>query len=325
VDPRIRIRAFQPTDAEYEAVARVNALAPEGERQDFEPRSGADLKAFDASFDPARHVLRRHVAEEAGTGRIVGAAHCFHMPWMSDPSRFWCAVRCDPAYRRRGIGGRLYAEAMADLTRLGAAAVRMMARETMPEMVALLTRRGYREVLRSWEFELELDRAGDPPTSVLPPGIAIEPLPDLVRRDPTWLPRLHALYVAVLREVPLPGFPRADPPPGWLSDHLQRWPTSLPDACLVATDAGRYVGLCVLHRNEDDPARLDHLLTGVAADHRGRGVGVALKLATIAYGKRRGYRSIWTAVESNNPRMLALNERLGFTRKGGLILLEADL
>ncbi len=327
MDPAPRIRPFQPTDADHEAVARLNALAP-GDGQDLEPRTGPTLRAFDASFDPALHVVRRLVAEEPGTGRIVGAAQYFHTPWAFDPGRYWCAVRVDPAARGRGLGGRLYAEAMRELAARGATAVRMMARESSPGLLDALSRRGFREVLRSWDFELTLDRLElTPPLQARAsaPGIAIAPLPEVQAADPGWLARLHALYVEVMRDVPLPGFPRADPPPEWLADHLERWPTSLPDGCLVAREGGACVGLCVMHRSEEDPARLEHLLTGVAASHRGRGVGVALKLATIAFGRARRYRKICTAVESNNPRMLALNESLGFVRRGGLVLLERSL
>lgn len=324
----IRIRPFQPTDAEYAAVARLNALAPPGERQDFEPRSGAELRALDESLDPARYVLRRHVAEDVAGGLIVGSAHYFHMPWAFDPGWFWCAVRCDPGWRRRGIGGRLYAEVTGELAQRGATHVRMMACETAPDMIGLLARRGYREVLRSWDFELDLARSEPRPRAgrgTAVPGIAIAPLPEVVAQDPGWLARVHALYVEVMREVPQPDLPRIDPPPGWLADHLLRWPTSLPEACFVARDGAEHVGLCVLHRSGEDAGRLDHLLTGVAARHRGRGIGVALKLATIAHGRARGYRRIATAVESNNPRMLALNEALGFVKTGGLIVFEAAL
>ena len=328
MNPPTRIRPFQPTHAEYAAVARINDLAPPGERQDFEPRTGADLRAFDESFDPARHTLRRLVAEDAATGQLVGFAHFFHMPWAFDPRRFWCAVRCDPGHRRRGIGGRLYAEILDELARRGATHARMMARDTLPEAVRRLERRGYREVLRSWEFELSLDRPEDPRwagRAGAAPGVEIAPLSEIAAGDPGWLAQVHALYVEVMRDVPLPGPLRIDPPPSWLEDHLLRWPTSLPDACLVARDGSAHVGLCILHRSDEDPGTLDHLLTGVASAHRGRGIGAALKLATIAHGRARGYRRIRTAVESNNPRMLALNEALGFVKRGGLILLEAEL
>jgi RimJ/RimL family protein N-acetyltransferase len=63
-------------------------------------------------------------------------------------------------------------------------------------------------------------------------------------------------------------------------------------------------------------------VTGVDPAFRGRGVAVALKLRTIEFAQRNGYERISTWVESNNPSMLAVNEKLGFVRGGGYIVLE---
>ncbi|KYF65843.1 hypothetical protein BE11_44620 [Sorangium cellulosum] len=320
----VQIRAARPTDADREAVARINAAVPREERHDIEPRSAGALRELDELLARRGHVLGRHVAEVVATGEIVAYAHCFHVPWEHHPARFWCAVRCAPGHRRRGIGARLFAALERDLARLGARELRAMARETQPEMVALAARLGFRELFRSWDFELDLaarraDRLDERPS---PPGIAIAPLSEELARRPGWLGELHALYLAVNREVPLPNHVDPELPAEEFAAYLERSPTSLPEACFVARDGDRYVGLCILHRSEDDPACLDHLFTGVAAASRGRGVARALKLATIDFARRQGYSRIATAVESNNPGMLALNEALGFVRRGGLVVLE---
>jgi mycothiol synthase len=307
-------------------VARLNAEVPLREFHDFEPRTGEDLRSFDEVFARRGHVLGRHVVEEAETGLVVAYAHYFHMPWAHSPTRFWCAVRCAPAFRRRGAGGRLYAEVGRDLERLGAREVRAMVREAAPELVARMAELGYEELFRSWDFELDLGRW----QGALLPGeprfpFVITPLPEEQARCPGWLARLRELYIDVNREVPLPNSPDPEPPPEVLSDYLDRWPTSLPDACFVAREGDRYVGVCILHRSEDDPSCLSHLFTGVDRAYRGRGVANALKLATIDYGRRRGYARILTVVESNNPGMMALNEKLGFVRRGGRVVFSRQL
>lgn len=305
----------------------IGARSPLAERQDLEPRSEADLIDFDASFDPALHTVIRRVAMDADTGQIIGYGHAFHMPWSFDPARYWAFVRMDSAYRRRGAGGRLYAELMADIKARGATHVRMMAREEAPAIAAALLRRGFREVLRSWEFELDLSAPGDRLAALNGERAkaTIEPLSAVLRRDPDCLSKLRAVYASVMRDVPLPGYLRTEPPLEWFSDYLLHWPTSLPDACFIASDADRFLGISVAHRNENHPGRVDQLLTGVMTEGRSRGIGTAMKLATLAYAKANGYGRIWTAVESNNPRMLALNEAFGFQKTGGLILFEAQL
>lgn len=326
----MRIRAFSGEGDEADAVARINALFPWSERHDFEARTGAELRDFDRGFDPRRYVLRRYVAEEEATGRIVGYGHCFHTPWAFDPRRFWAAVRCDPAYFRRGVGGLLFARVMAELDALGAVAVRMEARETDPAMVGLLERRGFTEVLRSWEFALDPRGFDAAPFQAslaltLDEGIAITTLPEEIARDPGWLAKVHALYVDVTADVPLPDDPNPARPPDRLDEHLRGRPSSLPDACFLAKEGERLVGLCVLHRSEAVEGQIDHLLTGVRKEHRGHGVAMALKLCSIEYAARHGYARILTWVESNNPGMLALNKKLGFEHAGGLVLMEKDL
>ncbi|WP_433934263.1 N-acetyltransferase family protein [Sorangium cellulosum] len=322
--PAVQIRAARPTDADREAVARINAAVPREERHDIEPRSAGALRELDELLSRRGHVLGRHVAEVVATGEIVAYAHHFHVPWEHHPARFWCAARCAPGHRRRGIGARLFAAMERDLARLGALELRAMARETQPEMLALAARLGFRELFRSWDFELDITRPagavrlGERAVT----GVAIAPLSEERARRPGWLAELHALYLAVNREVPLPNHVDPELPADAFAAYLERSPTSLPEACFVARDGDRYVGLCILHRSEDDPACLDHLFTGVAAASRGRGVARALKLATIDFARRQGYSRIATAVESNNPGMLALNEELGFVRRGGLVVLE---
>ncbi|AUX42492.1 GCN5 family acetyltransferase [Sorangium cellulosum] len=302
-------------------MARLNAVVPRGERHDYEPRSPAALRELDAVLSRDGRVLRRHVAEIVETGAIVAYAHGFHMPWDHHPARFWCSVRCDPAYRHRGIGRRLFTALGRDLDRLGATELRAMAPENQPDILALVTRLGFRELFRSWDFELDLAQPGpEPLPAASPPGIAIVPLPEERARRPVWLPDLRALYLAVSREVPLPNHADPELPAEAFAAYLERWPTSLPEACFIARKGDTYLGLCILHRNAEDSACLDHLFTGVAAEGRGRGIATALKLETIAFARRHGYARISTAVESNNPGMLALNERLGFVRRGGLVV-----
>jgi mycothiol synthase len=65
-------------------------------------------------------------------------------------------------------------------------------------------------------------------------------------------------------------------------------------------------------RDADRPDRAEHSLTAVRRDWRGRGLGTALKRATIAWAAANGIRELSTWTQRGNVRMQRLNERLGY-------------
>jgi mycothiol synthase len=329
-DQAMHIQAFHANERGYAAVADVAAQFPADLLGDFEYGSGAELRAFDESFEGTNHLLKRYVALEDTTGRVLGYAQLFHIPWLAQPGQFWCSVRVHPSYQRRGIGGRLYEQILLDLSSQNASAVQIMVHESAPELAASLARRGFRELFRSWPFDLDIECFDATPFQQVPErmtarGIAIETLSAIQRRDPEWLPKLYDLHTTLTRDIPLPGQPHPSPPLEWFADYAASSPASLPDAFFIALDGERYVGESCMHRAKDAPFALDQKVTGVRREYRGYGIALALKLKTIAYAREHGYPQIRTAVESNNPSMLALNAKLGFVQQPGLILFEKRL
>jgi mycothiol synthase len=329
VSDSIRIREFEPTSRDYDAVARINAQGAD-EFLDFEPDSAAELRDLDASFDPARYVLRRYVAEDLGSGDIVAYAFYSHTPWAFDPHLYWVSVRCAPSHRRRGLGSRLYSRIVQDLERIGATCLWAEAREGDEVAGGALLRRGFSEILKSAEYVLktsglDLDAFHRYRERADGAGVEILSLPVLAERDAGWLPKLHALHNSVMTEIPLPDELYPYRPLPLFQEYLCGLPQSLPDACFVALLEDRYVGECVIHRSQDDATCLDHLITGVDRDYRGRGVAMALKLRSIEYALASGYDRISTYVESNNPSMLEINRKLGFVRGDALVIFEKRL
>ncbi|MFL5806455.1 MAG: GNAT family N-acetyltransferase [Roseiflexaceae bacterium] len=319
------IRLFEPGDQEYAAVAHIAAQSPVEQLADFEYARAANLRDFDASFEGSGHVLRRYVAEASGA--IVAYAQLFHMPWLRESGHFWLNLRVAPAHGRRGIGGRLYEHLIADLRELGATAAWIMAHESTPALATGLERRGFHELFRSWPFTLDprdfdLARFQQAMDRVAAGGITITTLAAEHERDHACLPKLYELHTTITREIPLPGHPHPAPGLAWFERYACSSPLALPEAFFIARDGARYAGESFMQRIEGLPGELSHKVTGVHGDYRGHGIAMALKLATIAYAQQHGYTRIWTAVESNNPSMLAINARLGFVQWPGLIVLE---
>ena len=320
------VRLFQHTDADYGAIAAIGASAPPQYILDYEYGDPGGWRAFDESFAQAGQPLVRYIAESYGTA--IGYAYCFEVDWAPPAGRYWCVIRVLPGYLRRGIGGQLYERLLADLRQRGARAALLELDDTLAALRPALERRGFRETLHSWAFTL------DPRTCDLAPfaaadrrlgGLEITTLAAELALGADWLPPLHRLYTAVASEVPIPIHPHRDPPPAWLAQQALELPSSLPDAFFIARDGPGYVGMSYLHCDTGAAGRLLQRITAIHPEYRGRGVALALKLRTIEYAKRHNADAIVTAVESNNPRLLALNARLGFVQGPGLALFEKQL
>lgn len=323
----MQIHSFEPGAAGYAALAAIGASTPAQYALDYEFRDADDWRALDAAFAQAGRPLVRYVAVDRD-GRPVGYGYYFEIGWAPPPRRYWCVVRVLPEQQRRGLGGRLYQQLLADLRGLGAGAMLLELDDTLATLRPALERRGFRDLLHSWAFTLDLGtceparfatayhRLGD---------LTIAPLAGEIARGADWLPPLHRLFTQVAGDVPIPIHPIAAPPPAWLEHQAVGLPESLPEAFFVVRDGQRYVGMSYLHADLATPGRLYQRITAIDPAYRGRGIALALKLKTIEYGRAHGYSHIRTAVESNNPSMLAINRKLGFEQREGLALLERAL
>jgi len=322
----IQIRGFMPTVQEYAALAAIGASTPPQHTLDYEYRDAGDWRAWDAAFAQAGGPLVRYVADLAG--QVVAYAYYFEIGWAPPPRRYWCVIRVLPAFQRRGIGSRLYARLLGDLAQRGAAAMQLELDDTLAALAPALERRGFRELLHSWAFALD-PRACDLATFGMAydrlDGLDITTLAAELARGADWLQPLHELYLSVAGEVPIPIHPHPAPPPEWLAQQAIGLPESLPEAFVIVRDGARYIGMSYLHADRDSPGRLFQRITAVHPAYRGRSIALALKLKTIDYAQRHGCHEIRTAVESNNPGMLAINCKFGFVEREGLVLFEKTL
>lgn len=315
----VTIRDFQPKD--YAAVVEVSGLQFQEYRQTVE-----EVRHWDEQLDPKRFVLHRYVAVDA-TSRVVGHGHYQHMPWAFHPKKFrtWICVR--PEFERRGIGSALYDRIVADLRERDARSVKTSAREDRGASVAFLERRGFREVMRSWESRLDLD-SFDPVRFVgrakPPPGIEIVTLAAELERDPDSLQKAYELGTVIAPDVP-----RTDPftPPGFdlYRREVLEGPDALPDAFFLAKDGDAYVGQSDLQRSGAMPDELFTGFTGVLREYRGRGIAFALKLRAMEYAKLHRYRQVRTWNNTLNAPMLGINVKLGFVKQPVWIQFDKDL
>lgn len=87
----------------------------------------------------------------------------------------------------------------------------------------------------------------------------------------------------------------------------------------VALDDGRVVGWCdIIRRPQPTTSHSGVLGMGVAASHRGRGVGGRLIAATMEAALARGFTRIELTVRTDNAAAIALYRRCGFEVEGVL-------
>ncbi len=264
------------------------------------------------------------VAEGPG-GDIVGYSHFHHMPGQFDPGRYRVGVFVAPAWQRRGVGAALFDHMVAALAARDARAIESFARETKPEAIGFLTRRGFTETLRTWELRLDLSRFDPAPFArhadrVRDDGVMIASLEEERARDSDALRSAYELHEAVVVDIPAPIPHTLVPFEEFVHNNLES-PRALPDGYFLARVGEAYVGEANLRRPQEG-AHLFHNVTGVLPPYRGRGIAMALKLATIAYGQAHGHSEIRTWNEVRNAGMLAINERLGFVRQPAWITFE---
>ncbi|HEX9268803.1 MAG TPA: GNAT family N-acetyltransferase [Candidatus Limnocylindria bacterium] len=307
----MRVRPF--AEADYaDAVAVSNRSFPEYEW------TVEEIRHWDEGWEHDRYFKTRLVAEDP-IGRLVGVVDVSHARGQFHPDHYRMELSVDPDHRRMGAGSALYHATVELLVSRRATQIRAGTKETMADGVSFLLRRGFAELKRDWESRLDLGsfdpgRFAAAPARVAAAGVSITNLAVELMRDGDVLRKAFELHEEARRDVPT-----LDPATRGTYERFERdvlaGPSSLPEAHFLATRDGRYVGESSMGREGTDPLVIYQHLTAVLPEERGKGVAMALKLATVEYARAHGYREIRTWNDSMNRPMLRINEALGFAKQ----------
>jgi GNAT superfamily N-acetyltransferase len=295
----VTIAVRRAAEADYPTLVEIgNAVTPET------PNSVENMIWSDATYPGGARFLAEL------DGRTVGAAttgRIFMFPANFDA--FWGDITVLSDARRRGAGSALFAAVSGVARAAGKTHLHMAASVARPDAITFLEHRGFVEYDR-WKV-LTLDLAGvEPPRVETPSGVeltSLEARPDLVEG-------VHAVAREAFPDIPTGGQPIDA---GTLDEFRKRdvdraeIPAS---GFIVAIDAanGDVVGYASVMFVPGTTTRAFHDMTAVRRAWRGRGVGRALKQATIAWAIGAGMTSLETGNEDRNAAMRALNERLGY-------------
>lgn len=265
-------------------------------------------------------TVERFVVERGG--RAIGFAWHEHPPWELAESR-WALVTGEllPAERARHIDA-LFARMEEGARAAGAILLRARAHETDALRIATLERRGFREVRRQREWELDLVARRERLSAMTESsrermrreGIRLLTLAD--DDDPEKYAKLWRMSEEAVLDIPTT-VPHVPEP---LEEFLKwfRRPGIREDRVWLARLGDEIVGVSVLSYPPVRGAVFTNW-TGTARSVRGRGVARALKCETVLQASALGVERVRTGNDAANEPILHLNASMGYQSIPGWI------
>jgi mycothiol synthase len=291
-----------------------------------EPNTVEQMEHWERTY-PADNPRFRRVAA-LDDGQMVGFGECQRPYWSSLQDTYEVFVAVDPAWQRRGIGQTLLATVAPFAQEEGITKLRTSCKEDSAGTVRFLEQAGFQQI--GIRFESALDLPTFDETPFLPAqqraeaaGYEVITLAQARVEDPDADQRLYEVFAATVVDVPFPGGDRAKPNYDNFRANTLDAPNTNPNAIFIARQAGRTVGMTSLELLPNAIGITG--MTGVLAEHRGRGVAMALKLASFRYLRVHGYSEARAHNDTANPPILALNQKLGYRRLPGWLAWEKAL
>jgi len=259
------------------------------------------------------------VVEEFPSRSIVGWGGLMHTLDTYHPRKFFCRVGVHPEHRRRGIGEALHDTVEQEALGRGAVCLWSVVRGNDPPSLRFQERHGFAPTRTKWESRLDLtqfnpSRFSDRSKVLLDRGIRITTLAAEGADRPEVLRRFYDLWTITVEDEPRMGdyFPISFDA---FLETVIRGPKVLPDATFLAQLGEKYVGSSSLERDLSVPDNIEVGFTGTLPEFRGLGIASELKRVAVIYARTQKYHSVTTGNDSLNPRIWAINEKLGFRRE----------
>lgn len=306
-------RPFVETD--YDEVARINAIIePELPETAQDARDWHDV----ITGKPGR-VMLKFVVQEVSSGTMVAWGGLTHTLWNYHPYKYFVKVSVHPAHRRRGIGQDIYTLLEKEAVVRDAVCLWATARDDDVGSIRFLEGHGFVPLRRTWLSRLDLtnldlSRLPDRSKALEDQGIRITTLAADGADRPELHRRLYDLVRVASEDQPRMG----DFTPATFEEFVAmgiRGPRILRDAIFLASHGEEYVGMSTLEREGPSPYALSVGFTATLPKFRGRGIASELKRRAVQFARAQGYRSLVTGNDSLNPRILAINEKLGFRKE----------
>jgi len=250
---------------------------------------------------PERSKTRTWVAE--ADGRAIGSVGSFLSLFAASSRIAGLSVSVRAAHRGRGIGSALYELGLAHARSLGAEQLVSNFHESNVGR-AFAEQRGFTQVRAETESSVDPRLVVEQP----PRGVDLQPLTAVD-------PRLaYEVDMEATEDMP-----STEPFEGmayeeW-EDHILRHPLFTPAGSFLALVDGDAAAVSLLSADTES-GRAMSMFTGTRRAYRGRGLALAVKLASTHWCATNGITRMFTYNDATNAPMLAVNARLGYEPLG---------
>ncbi|HEU5362477.1 MAG TPA: GNAT family N-acetyltransferase [Gaiellaceae bacterium] len=245
---------------------------------------------------PPESQLGDWVGEE--NGRVVATAYVF-LGFASSDRSAHCRVLVRSSHRRRGLGRALFELVEAHAAAVGAE--RLLAEfEENAAGVAFAQSLGFRQTRA--EQTAVLDPCA---VQLAPPAdVDLRPLRDV---DPRFA---YEVDMEAMLDMPSTDTFERMEYEDW-AGYVLGHPLLSYDGSFVALVDGGPAAVSLLTADPES-GRASSMFTGTMRAHRGRGLALAVKLASIEWAARNGIVQLATRNDETNAPMLAINRKLGY-------------
>lgn len=244
------------------------------------------------------------------------------------PGLFSLSVNVLPTWCRKGIGSELLRRSEAFALSNGATKVTAFVPDEYPSGRPFTESHGYRETRRLFESVLSVASVDDSETErtvarAIADGLTFQTLADLGDTEAERR-RLHAVTVECDLDEPATaeygGLEWGDYCRSVFEAEWYR-----PEGVFVAKRGDEWAGVHVIGPMTGSPvADMTTDFTGVRRPFRGKGLATVLKRLGVRYALHTGGTRILTHNDSTNVPMLAVNQKLGFVARSGLLFMTKE-
>lgn len=315
----VRISGLEPAQAElFEQWAQVFIDAAVADNGEHDERSATDLRQMERNPSVERRLMA--VVDE---GRVVAGASVM-FPLRDNVTHSFGMVSVLPSHRRRGLGSQLLEWVQGSARDQGRATLQMHFNTRPGERASghvLAERHGFDLAQRLLRSDLDVAAAAGLAKDEVPTGYRLEQFTGLPAK---WEEAYARFQVQMTEDAPLGDL--ALEPEVWDVERVRaqsertgamgrtRWFT-MAVAETRGEATGDAAGFTEIQWSPDMGDRAYQQDTLVAREHRGHGLGQAMKLANVRalHRDRPEVRTVRTWNADDNTHMLAVNAELGCT------------